>query len=1448
MKKRWHVLVILLVGILTIYNILPTLFYYSKPLRQEVGKERAFEVVREIQGRFKGMEKENVEWTQAFCKLHGIEAKRIDVRGREIEVEFGNVQDAERFKKYLPRAGAMRQFVANQLSLIGGDDKIVRVGQKVEGEAKENWFWYGKKMEDERYSDEYQNIVFDRTYEVVRQVVKGGMAKHQAQLIAQNDKSGVILTLAGDLQRFCELFGKDSDVVRRYFSLFGVEGSGALFEKKFDEQVGRFKRRLGRIKISKAGKKDASIAYLNRRIEGLEAAKKIVVDSRGAFKHVDVAIDREEVLEDLYRHRCFYVGDLDVFVKQVDIDWERNKICVSLHEDVLAAFKGAKSEEHLMGMQQLVMQHIAYLSKQSGEKLEKNESGFVIHLNQMKGMQSFLAIDLKKVARQQVKEIKNLLMQRWEHGQDVIVCDQFEYLKLSKEDQEKAIVVFAGLLKEHDEVTDLNKGSIYVCARGLAKKIKEVNGKSEAGALLVRDFTRLSHLLRSYDSMLSYPGTLSGLDRSYQDDFFFEIEHFYSTFLKTTREDFKVLGSKELAVLEFTDVEERILAKNRVESQIHEELLKWRDDYNAAQANLDKEERFFMPKPAKSALLSNVLLSVKKYFRGDNRKILRWGLDLSGGKTVQVELIDQDGKVVGKEEDVKQAINELYTRVNRLGVSEVAIHQEGNNIVLDFPGSQNLTARELITGSSMKFHIVNERFSRHNGELWVDIDRFLSEIWNEALVTNQTETRGIQYIAWKHLGGDRNQYPMTESARVLKEAGLKLAHPDYSQQTVAFDDTMSQVGVLRGDDPMHWGGQMHPLVILFQNYALQGAQLENIRSGYDPTQGNYLSFAVSNSFVERDGVKLNPQENLYAWTSHFAKDKIAGTLLAQYSAQQNGWRMAVVLNDQIISSPGLHEPISASGQINGGFTQREIRTLEADLKAGSLSFKPKILSEMNVSPQLGKQERTKGITATVLALIGVMISMIAVYRFGGVVASIAVLFNLLILWAVYQNLQAAMSLAGIAGVILTIGMAVDANVLVFERIREEFQETGKLAHSVAMGYKKAFSAIVDSNVTTILAALILLQFDSGPIKGFAVAIIIGIGSSMFTALFVTRYFFTHWVKNPKRHTLSMAKLFSKTNFAFLKHAPKILALSCAIIAIGLSLLVKQKNTIFGMDFTGGNALTVSLEKEGDKRAFVERALEKQGLDSSEFEVRTLDKESDVRLYFSASLNQPGKIFYELEQHANKEAGNPKIKWVLDALQLDGLHIEKASMEQAYQNWTEVSGQLSDTMRNQALLGLCIALLGIMIYITIRFESKYALASIICLIHDVFVTLGVISLLRWFGLGIQIDLNTIAAMMTIIGYSLNDTIVIFDRLREDLGMRRGTMGQTINHALNATLNRTMMTSITTLVVLVLLVLFGGPTIFSFALVMSIGVVFGTLSSLFLAGPALMLFEKRLTKKT
>jgi SecD/SecF fusion protein len=800
---------------------------------------------------------------------------------------------------------------------------------------------------------------------------------------------------------------------------------------------------------------------------------------------------------------------------------------------------------------------------------------------------------------------------------------------------------------------------------------------------------------------------------------------------------------------------------------------------------------------------------------------------------------------VTNEADIKQGMNELYARVNKMGVSEVSLRREGHLITLDFPGSQNLSASDLVKASSMYFHVVNEKFTNNNPALANAVRTFLQEVWNEAVISNRMDAEQVNIIAWKHLYGDAFDpdliQPRSESARTLYENGLRLSNPLESYSSNTFDDTRSQISIFRGDDYTQWHGQTHPLLIVFKNFALEGSSLENVHASYDPSRGNFLSFNIRGSFTSKDGLKIDPRSDLQSWTLPFSKEKISGTPNGKYS-HNLGWRMAVVLNGTIVSAPTLDSPLKDSAMITGSFSQREMNQLEADLKAGSLSFMPKILSEKNVSPELGGKERSLGIWATFIALALVLAVMTTYYRFSGVVASIAVVFNLLIMWATLQNIEATLTLASLAGLILTVGMAVDANVLVFERIREEFSTTGRIASAVHAGYKKAFSAILDSNVTTLIAALILLNFDSGPIKGFAVTLIIGIVSSMFTALFMTKYFFAGWIQNPNNSSLTMMNIFKAKNFNFLKYAPHAIAISALFIVVGGAFAVKEKNSLLGMDFTGGYALNLELTPSADAhyRQAVERALVKSGVKPQEIQVRELSSSNQVRIFLSKALDSAGRPF----EVANAKDTSAKISWVVSSLQAGHVGIENSSIETVGQNWSEVSGQMSETMRNSAIIGLFIALICIFIYITIRFEFKYAISATICLAHDILFTLAAIGLLHALRVPVQIDLNTIAALMTIIGYSLNDTIIVFDRIREDsIHMRKSAFTQIINHALNVTLSRTIMTSGTTLLVLVPLIVLGGSTIFGFALVMAIGVIFGTLSSLFIAAPSMLFFHKK-----
>jgi SecD/SecF fusion protein len=422
---------------------------------------------------------------------------------------------------------------------------------------------------------------------------------------------------------------------------------------------------------------------------------------------------------------------------------------------------------------------------------------------------------------------------------------------------------------------------------------------------------------------------------------------------------------------------------------------------------------------------------------------------------------------------------------------------------------------------------------------------------------------------------------------------------------------------------------------------------------------------------------------------------------------------------------------------------------------------------------------------------------------------------------------------------------------VFERIREEFSVSGRIATSIQAGYQKAFSAILDSNVTTVIAGMILLHFDSGPIKGFALTLIIGVVSSMFTALFMTKFFFARWVQNPHNKKLNMLSWFRNPNFDFLKYRNKAIVLSVIIIGVGALFFASSRNTIMGMDFTGGYSLNLEIEPSATTkyRTAVEKALIVQGLTPQDIQIRELSPANHIKIFLSRGLEQKGKPFYHMPVSeeglsSNYPGNNPRINWIVSVMKQNDLPLTLSSLSALDSNWSEISGQMSDTMRNNAIIGLLIALVSILIYITIRFEFKYAMSAILCLAHDIGLTIGSLAILHACKVPVQIDLNIIAALMTIVGYSLNDTIIIFDRIREDLqSMKKGSLKEIINQSLNVTLSRTMMTSGTTLLVLLPLILLGGSTILGFSLVMAIGVVFGTLSSLFIAAPLLLFFEKK-----
>ncbi len=1294
MNRKWQFLCIMAVMFLTVYNILPTLFFYSKSLHAPISKEQSEAIALAIQGRVNQLEEETLQWMKSYCELIGVHPKKIAIDAENpqwVSVQFLKNEDADRLRQLLPRAGARIPFTpaALILSATDSDPKSVLIQRQIPIHLSIDLFSWNQKG-----TLEFQKIITDRTAQIVHSLLKEPPSSLALEAMLMQDPQFV--------------FGEKNSVFSKIF-----------------------------------------------------------------------------------------------------IDFENEKIKLFPHNPV---------------SNDLLVKEIAKLNRQCNEKIQASEEGYEISFHSLPNATGSLILHLDKLADLEIHNLVTTLKTKWQPQhpdlQTISIVDANEYERLPIDDKSLSLTIYSPLTSKNCG----NHGSLYISAIGLERILKTYQEHADTPLA-----NALSNDLHSLHKLLYHMG-FTRIQGEKEEILQFEKSNFAAPILAATREDFRILGSKKYALLDLSTYEQRARTINRIETALHQELIQWKESYLACKVNLDPKVRFDIPKPTRNVLWNNFLLTFRKMWRGDENKVIRWGLDLSGGKTVEIELLDSHQKGVVADSDIKQGISELRNRVNKLGLSEVSIRQAGQHVVLDFPGSQDLSASELIKASTMAFHIVNEKFSHFSPRLGEVAHHFLQNVWDEAVFTGKTDSKSVNELARKHLAMSN------DDAKTLKENGLKIASTDQSDNTI--DDTFSRIVIHKGSSPSDWHAT-HPLMIVFNNHTLLGSDLENIYSSYDPQKGNYLSFQIAKS----------AQNAIQSWTSRYSKENILGTPSEVYS-RGSGWRMAVVLNDLVISSPNLESTLKENASITGNFSQSEVQRLCSDLKAGSLTFTPHILSEKNVSPELGTKDRDQGILATVVALILVIGCMIAYYRFAGMVASIAVIFNLLILWAVLQNLGATLTLAGIAGIILTVGMSIDANVLVFERIKEEFAISGRIGSAIQTGYSKAFSAIVDSNITTIIAALILLNFDAGPTKSFAMNLIIGITSSMFTALFMTRFYFTKWAQNPKHTLLNMANWLRKTSFDFLKRTKLAYATTAVIIISGIGLLFVQSSSILGLDFTGGYSLYLEVEpKYANYGQRVKDAFLKGGAESKDFVVQEMNPTNQLRIFLSQNMEQKGKPFYQMPLEVEAEGNssykkNPRLSWLVNAVQDGGLSIHPNTLSKLHSHWTSVSGQMSDTMKNQAFFGFLLAFIGIFIYLAFRFVYPFAAAASICLIHDVLITLAIMGILAYFGIPIQIDLITIAALMTAVGYSLNDTIIIFDRIREEMRlMPRRNLKETVNHALNFTLSRTLITSGTTLLVLLALLILGGSSIFGFALVMTIGVVFGTLSSWFIAAPLMLSFHKK-----
>ena len=547
-----------------------------------------------------------------------------------------------------------------------------------------------------------------------------------------------------------------------------------------------------------------------------------------------------------------------------------------------------------------------------------------------------------------------------------------------------------------------------------------------------------------------------------------------------------------------------------------------------------------------------------------------------------------------------------------------------------------------------------------------------------------------------------------------------------------------------------------------------------------------------------------------------------------------GRKLAIVLDGTLYSAPNLNEPIlGGQAKISGKFSREETERISKALMSGNL---PKIRIEamFETDPTLGADAVKTGTWAGIYGLIAVVIFMLVYYLRAGLVANLALLVNIILIMGFMATFQATLTLPGIAGIILTIGMAVDANVLIFERIREELEKGKNLFTAIDTGYSRAFITIFDSNITTLFVALILMWQGTGPIKGFAVTLSIGIVTSMFTSLFLTRLCFDMIGRAFKFKTMPMMRFFAHPSIKFLSMKNVAFTISAILITVSIVTASMQGKDALSIDFTGGTRLTYDYnDKNKPPQEAVTTLLNEKGF--------------DAKVSYKTNLigdTQAKKLEIVLRRQNESENSN-SAGFKAEVAQMINAKFPTAEISKGSE--TSLGALIGWQFTKSAIFAIIMAIIGIIIYISIRFEFAFAIAAIIAILHDITIATGLFLLSKFFipSSSGELSLPVIAALLTIMGYSLNDTIVVFDRIREDLGLvENKSYKEIINLSINQTLSRTVLTSLTTLIVLITLYASGVVAINDFVLVMIIGIVVGTYSSIFIASPIVSVWHKRI----
>lgn len=793
---------------------------------------------------------------------------------------------------------------------------------------------------------------------------------------------------------------------------------------------------------------------------------------------------------------------------------------------------------------------------------------------------------------------------------------------------------------------------------------------------------------------------------------------------------------------------------------------------------------------------------VKRWANCDRDMVINLGLDLQGGvqMVVGIDYDKLDPEVRQRkldsgysDDDIlnemqQQVLQTIERRSSEFGAKEPIIQTMGDRqIQVQLPGEKDVNrAKELILKTAyLTFHIVAG--PDQTAKVFRDIDEHFKGDFLKRLQRPAPGSEGVLQVPQDQISYVRDMVKQAQDVEGLIPADVMIGF---------------------SGDPKPWETPIYRIYLLEKETMMTGDGLTQAVARPDDRSGG------SN------------------WQILFGLDTTSGRVFGERTEANIGKPMAIVVDGIVESAPVIQSQITTSGSITGRFTREEAQDLAIALNSGSLPVP--IVEEQTgvVGARLGEESIRKGVWSAIIGLAIVMVFMLFYYHVAGVVANIGLAVNALLIVGALAYFGATLTLPGIAGLILTIGMAVDANVLIYERIREELRNGKSLMASIDGGFANATSAIMDSNVTTLIAAGVLLQFGSGPIEGFAITLGIGVCASVFTALVVTRAIFDFMGERKLVKNLTMLSVISPdTRIPFLNYRRAGVIISVVGIIAGLGLFAARGDKNFGVDFTTGTNLILGLDTENEVSVADVRGL----LADANFADPT------VTAYEEADVEQPNRFMVHLgDTGSNVEEGTAgstiggRVQATLSPL-VDGdaakVDIEKEDM---------VGPTVGQQLKWDALKAIIYSIFFIVAYLWFRFELRFSVGAVVALFHDVAITLGLFALT-----GREISLAVVAAVLTIIGYSLNDTIIVFDRVREDMKLLRGrglSLLDIMNRSINETLSRTLLTSGTTMFVVLVLYFFGGETINDFAFALIVGIVVGTYSSIFIAAPVVYLWSR------